>query len=774
MAVLSEVDRALLAQMGVGRDEVIAAAVADLDKNCILTYSKLVLMRDRLICIAADKADTRDHFGAAEPPNIDGAAEPTVYMLAEVRGALLLSNVSGATLCLKTKYGDRLVCAVTNTYIKEMRELERRINELTCRGEARRERPRGEHKPPRPEPERPRMGPPHMMPPEPSGKRRRLADAAPLVMRVGAFFMPYKWLIVGAFVLTLLMAALDLVTPYLSGTVLFGMVLERDAALAAWLAQNGLDFAEALFAVVAAMLAVKLVGLLLGALKDACMAVAVPRVVRDIKSQVFSAINRLPLSFYYNRETGSLMTRVLSDADQVSTLFIDNLPTVFIDTLTIIGAAVMLFYINWVIAVAMLFIAPAAILMTRGIMARLSTMHSRRHRAERSMSSHINDNLTGARVIKAFGREAGELARFDAGNKKVRDAEVDIITTESRMGAAFQFAGTMSNTLIFGIGAFLILSAVTELGYSDLITVSMYAGMLSGPLGNIARLMQQWAQSMNSAERIFEIIDARSDITESAEPIKLDKVRGDISLRDVRFSYTRGEPVLEDINLDIRAGELLGVVGRSGAGKSTLVNLISRLYDPDEGEILIDGINIKELSFETLRGLVSMVSQETYIFMGTVAENIAYARPDATRDEIVRAAVSAGAHDFICKLPDGYDTVIGTSGRELSGGERQRLSIARAVLTDPRILILDEATASVDTQTELAIQLSLDRLTEGRTTISIAHRLSTLRTADRLIVLEDGKLVESGTHAELLAQGGLFSHLAELQRKALMMKGLDE
>jgi ATP-binding cassette subfamily B protein len=551
-------------------------------------------------------------------------------------------------------------------------------------------------------------------------------------------------------------------------------VLERDAALGGFLAQNGLDFAAALLAVVVAMLAVKLISLLLGAIKDACMATAVPRVVRDIKSQVFGAINRLPLSFYYNRETGSLMTRVLSDADQVSTLFIDNLPTVFIDLITIIGAAVMLFYINWVIAVAMLVVAPAAILITRGVMARLSTMHSRRHRAERSMSSHINDNLTGARVIKAFGRESGEMGRFAAGNDKLRSAEVDIITVESRMGAAFQLVGTMSNTLIFGIGAFLILSAATDLGYSDLITVSMYAGMLSGPLGNIARLMQQWAQSMNSAERIFEIIDAKTDILESEKPVKLDNVRGDVTLRNVRFSYTRGEPVLEDINLDIRAGELLGVVGRSGAGKSTLVNLISRLYDPDEGEILIDGVNIKDLSFETLRGLVSMVSQETYIFMGTVAENIAYARPDATRDEIVRAAVSAGAHDFICKLPDGYDTVIGTSGRELSGGERQRLSIARAVLTDPRILILDEATASVDTQTELAIQLSLDRLTEGRTTISIAHRLSTLRTADRLIVLEDGKLVESGTHAELLEKGGVFSHLAELQRKALMMKGLDE
>ena len=278
---------------------------------------------------------------------------------------------------------------------------------------------------------------------------------------------------------------------------------------------------------------------------------------------------------------------------------------------------------------------------------------------------------------------------------------------------------------------------------------------------------------MNAAQRIFEIIDAVPDIVEKENAIQTD-IRGDVTLRGVCFSYDPHKEILHNIDLDVKAGEMLGIVGKSGAGKSTLVNLISRLYDADSGEVLLHGINVKDLSFSSLRGAVAMVSQETYIFMGTIADNIAYARPNATRDEIVQAAIAASAHPFICRLPDGYDTVIGRGGRQLSGGERQRLSIARAILADPRILVLDEATASVDTETERAIQASLEQLTRGRTTISIAHRLSTLREADRLIVIEDGRLVESGTHDELVRQKGTYYKLLQLQSKALAMRGVGD
>lgn len=312
-----------------------------------------------------------------------------------------------------------------------------------------------------------------------------------------------------------------------------------------------------------------------------------------------------------------------------------------------------------------------------------------------------------------------------------------------------------------------------QFSYGQLITFVGYLGMLQGPMDFFSHVFQWWAGSMNSAQRIFEIIDSQPEIVESESPLQV-RLKGDIELRHVNFSYEPNKPVLQDVSFSIRAGEMLGIVGRSGAGKSTLVNLISRLYDADSGQILLDGVDIRELSFSSLRGAVAMVSQETYIFMGTVAENIAYARPDATRDEIVEAAIAASAHPFICRLPDGYDTVIGAGGRNLSGGERQRLSIARAILANPQILVLDEATASVDTETERSIQASLDQLVKGRTTISIAHRLSTLRGADRLIVLDNGRVAESGTHAELVAQKGIYYKLLQLQSKALAMRGVGE
>jgi ATP-binding cassette subfamily B protein len=309
--------------------------------------------------------------------------------------------------------------------------------------------------------------------------------------------------------------------------------------------------------------------------------------------------------------------------------------------------------------------------------------------------------------------------------------------------------------------------------YGKLITFMNYLGMMQGPMQFFSHIFRWWSGSMNAAQRIFEIIDAKPDVVEKENPEYLD-IKGDIVLKDVCFGYEPNKSVLKNIGFSVKAGEMLGIVGKSGAGKSTLVNLISRLYDVESGEITLDGVNIKDIAFSSLRGAVAMVSQETYIFMGTIAENIAYAKPDASRMEIVRAAMAANAHQFICRLPDGYDTIIGSGGRELSGGERQRLSIARAILANPRILVLDEATASVDTETERAIQESLEKLIKGRTTISIAHRLSTLRDADYLIVLDRGELVESGTHSELVAKRGEYYKLLQLQSKALAMRGVGD
>jgi ATP-binding cassette subfamily B protein len=374
--------------------------------------------------------------------------------------------------------------------------------------------------------------------------------------------------------------------------------------------------------------------------------------------------------------------------------------------------------------------------------------------------------------VRAFGQEEQQNLHFDTVNQNLRDAEINVMKAHIRYEVPYNLGRVIPNLLVWVTGAFLIIYRQGTLEYGQLLTFISYLAMMQGPMQFFSMIFVIWSESMNAAQRMFEIIDARPDIVEKENPLDAD-LGGAIELRHVSFGYEVNKPILKEIDFRVQAGEMLGIVGKSGAGKSTLVNLIARLYDVSEGQILLDGHDVRDLSFKSLHGAVAMVSQETYIFMGTIAENIAYARPAAARQAIVDAAIAAHAHQFICKLPDGYDTLVGTGGRQLSGGERQRLSIARAILADPKILVLDEATASVDTETERAIQASLNELVKGRTTLSIAHRLSTLKGADRIIVLENGRLAEAGTHQELIARRGAYFNLMELQTKALAMRGID-
>ena len=443
------------------------------------------------------------------------------------------------------------------------------------------------------------------------------------------------------------------------------------------------------------------------------------------------------------------------------------------NVLTILVTAVVMFVMDWRLALVALFLLPPLFLVSYWLLPRLWHAFGRRARVVRSLYSVLNDNITGARVVKAFGQESTEDVRFEKSNNRVREAEINIVHYQNRFSVAYSIAKDVPSLLVWAVGALIILHADGAFRYGSLLTFVGYLSMLQGPMDFFSHVFQWWSGSMNSAQRIFEIIDAHPDVVERPKALDV-QLKGDIRLDRVSFSYEPNKPVLKDISFHVKAGEMLGIVGKSGAGKSTLVNLISRLYDAESGDIQLDGHDIRDISFASLRGAVAMVSQETYIFMGTVAENIAYARPDATHEEIVQAAIAASAHGFICRLPDGYDTLIGAGGRQLSGGERQRVSIARAILADPQILVLDEATASVDTETERAIQASLDALVKGRTTISIAHRLSTLRGADHLIVLENGELVESGTHKELIDKRGVYFKLLQLQSKALAMRGVGD
>ncbi len=595
-------------------------------------------------------------------------------------------------------------------------------------------------------------------------------DRRNVFFRVFSYFKPYRVKFILLFLCTVATALFSLVWPYLNGQILYDEILARDTSFLDKFGIQNKDFVLALFFLVMIMLGTKIMQLLLQIMQGVLTAQMVVNVVRDMKKDVFRIMGKLSINFYKSRQTGGLMTRVMSDADRITGFFVDGAPYILIHGFTIIASIIVMFGINPWMTLMTVILLPVLVAISVYLRPKIWIMYGRRYRAERSLNSGVNDNLTGARVVKSFGQEAREVNRFGTNNKKLRDAEIAITYRQSYFNFIYGAAQSIAVFGVWALGVYFLMNGSGNgngINLGVLITFVGYVGQLQGPMNFFSNVHNWWADSMNSAQRIFEIVDAVPQVQEPTHPKKLGQPQGSISLKGVTFGYEVNRPVLKNISVDIPAGSMFGIVGRSGAGKTTLVNLISRMYDTQEGEITIDGINVKDLSFGELRKNVAMVSQDTYIFMGTVAENIAYGNREATLLEIMRAAKLAGAHEFIMRMPDGYDTRIGASGRELSGGERQRISIARAILANPKILILDEATASVDTETERVIQKSINYLVQGRTTISIAHRLSTLRDASYLVVIDNGEITERGTHEELKELKGTYYKLLELQTKAL-------
>lgn len=603
----------------------------------------------------------------------------------------------------------------------------------------------------------------------------KCTDHRSLFVRTLSYFKPHKWKMVLVTLFILLSAAFNVIMPYLSGTMYFDQVLGKKSTFTGvWSLAAG-DFVVLLLLVMGAWFVARVATYVVNVFQLILVGKIVPRVVRKIKEDVFAALRRLSLSFFTDRKTGGLMTRVLGDAGEVTGFFIDGLPYVLGNAAQGVALVIMMFALNWQLAVLAVSVVPIVTFISNKLRPMLWHLHGKRHRASRNMSGVLNDTLTGARVIKAFGQEPSAITDFEKENNNMQETEVSVVAYENRFFALSSVGGNLLNVGVWALGSYLIiLGGHTDMSYGMLAAFLAYVAMLSGTLTAMTDLFRWGTSSMNAAGRIFEIVDAKAGVEEKQNSVSLPAIRGDVSLKNVTFSYQVGTPVLHNVSVDVPAGQMLGIVGKSGVGKSTLVSLIARLYDADSGEITIDGIPIKELSMETLHRCISTVSQDSYVFMGTVAQNIAYAKPEATPEEIVNAAMSAGAHDFICKMPDGYETLIGSSGRQLSGGERQRLSVARAILANSPILILDEATASVDTATEKRIQTALNQLVKGRTTISIAHRLSTLRGADKLLVMDGGKVAEYGTHEELMNKQGIYYKLVELQTKALSLQGKRE
>lgn len=581
-----------------------------------------------------------------------------------------------------------------------------------------------------------------------------------LIRRLAGFFKNYTGSLVIMLLLLVGMSALGILSPYISSAFFYDEVLSK----------NGSFYGQVLL-VLALIISVRLFSVVMNMVNGIISSRIAAKVTYDLKITIFNAIRRLSLGFFNGRQTGGLMTQVNSDAQTIHQFFLHGLTHLLINGVQILALLGVMLCVNPLLTLLSMLAIPLYAVMLRFCYHRLHELHAKRFSGNRALSGALSDILSGIRVVKAFSKEKQEVTRFNRYSKRLAQYDEDLSAFQTLAFPLTNFLLSLGGSLIWAFGGWMVMHG--ELTYGLFLSFVAYLNIIYAPLQSFAQIINMATDCMNACSRLFEIIDSTPDVLEAKHPVHLNSLKGDVSFRNVEFSYTKNHKVIDGISFDIEAGKTIGIVGHTGAGKSTLANLLIRLYDVSGGEICIDGINIKDLSFETLRKNIAIVSQETYLFAGTVLENIRYARPDATLEETLVAARIAGAHNFIMQLPDGYATLIGTGYKELSGGERQRISIARAVLRDPRILILDEATSAMDTETERQIHEALERLSKGRTTIMIAHRLSTLRSADKLIVIDSGKMPESGTHAELIAKKGIYHKLYRMQAEALKNIGIE-
>jgi len=484
------------------------------------------------------------------------------------------------------------------------------------------------------------------------------------------------------------------------------------------------------------------------------------RITHDIRCQLYRHLQFLSLSFYDKGEMGTIISRVNQDTGQLQAFLVWGSQELVINILQILGIAAIVFAINWKLALFILVPAPVVMALSGIFWKRVRHYVHRLFHNWGRLNALLSETLNGLRIVKAFAQERREIARFDARSRDLADTGV---TVERVWAVLFSGVGlliTLGTLLVWYLGARDVLRHHMTVG--DLIVFVSLARMFYEPLRWMSQLLNWCSRALTATERVFEVLDQRPEVQDADDAAPLPRIEGRVEYKGVTFGYEPHRPVLKNVSFEAKPGEMIGLVGQSGAGKTTTINLLCRFYNPDEGEVLIDGVPSRKARIEDLRRQLGVVPQDTFLFGGSIADNIAYARPGATREEVIRAAKIANAHDFILRKPDAYETWLGEKGGGLSAGERQRLAIARAILHDPRILVLDEATSQLDVQTEKQVQEAIARLVQGRTTFAIAHRLATLRNANRLVVLKNGEIVETGTHDELLAkEGGEFSRLVK-------------
>ncbi len=496
-------------------------------------------------------------------------------------------------------------------------------------------------------------------------------------------------------------------------------------------------------------------------------------VVADVRSEIYQHLQRLSLRFYEDKQTGQLMSRMVNDSDLLEQLVAHAIPDVLVNVFMLVGVMAVLASMSWRLALLSMLPIPLIILAMRGFARYVRPAFRQRQVELGELNAALNDNISGIREIQAFTREDSEADRIRNRIVRYRDSLLRALRLMAVFHPSVEFTAALGTIILIYFGGKLMLGGT--LGVADLVAFFLYLELLYQPVRALSGVWENIQQALAGADRIAELLEQEPDVAE--RPNAVDgprRAEGAIKFSNVSFRYSAGDTVLQNIDLDIAPGSVVALVGPTGVGKTTLSMLIPRFYDVTEGAITLDGRDIRDLTLASLRRQISIVLQEVFLFHGTVGENILFGHPGATDRDMMKAAQIANAHEFIEQLPERYDTLIGERGVKLSGGQRQRLAVARAVLKDAPILILDEATSSVDTETEVLIQQALERLMAGRTTVVIAHRLSTIRNADQIVTLQDGRIVEQGTHCELMAKDGLYKYLNQVQLQSELRSSIED
>jgi ATP-binding cassette subfamily B protein len=579
-----------------------------------------------------------------------------------------------------------------------------------------------------------------------------------VLLRLMGCLRPYWARMTAIWLLLILSIGLSMVPPYLTRPLMDNVLAPAPAAAApgatrlAWLGW-----------LTVALLASQALAQVVGVMRSRLIIDVGTSLAHRLRMELYERMQFLSLRFFDKRSTGALLTRVTQDTQSLEDVVVDGMQHFVVQVLSFFAIGALLAALNWRLTLLVLLPVPLVILLSRRFFRGMRRLWQRNWHCRSQMAATVSDALGGVRVVKAFGKEAREVERFDGRSNDLREAGRRAEQAWATLFPTLWFIAGSGSLIVWYVGGREVLGGAMSLG--TLLAFQSFLAMFYAPLQYFSRMADYMARSLTATERVFEILDMEPEVRDAPDAVSMPEVRGRVEFRHVTFGYEAHRPVLKDISLCAEPGELIGLVGHSGAGKSTAINLLCRLYDPQEGALFVDGTDVRCIRQADLRSRIGIVLQDTFLFNGTIAENIAYARPGARPEEIMASAKTANAHDFIVAKPDGYDTRVGERGQALSAGERQRVAIARAILHNPRILILDEATASVDTSTEQQIQEAIGRLVKGRTTFAIAHRLNTLRRADRLVVLKNGCIEESGTHAELLAREGAFSRMVQAQRE---------